>query len=184
LLLEAALMKYFVFTVITLLVLTGCVQNPVRVDYEPAFNFTAINSYAWAADNDASYGTIDNGLMDKRVKAALIDELSLRGLNYDKDNPDMLIGYRVRDEDKIDYYRYPKFHSYAYRHHRSLMIYDEELVIFRYKQRLFMVDVLDSERVLIWRGTYEAQRKNLPTPEAKSAHIRDMVAEILLHFPR
>lgn len=177
-------MKYFIFSVITLLLLTGCVQNPVRVDYEPAFNFTAINSYAWAADNDASYDTIDNGLMDKRVKAALIDELSLRGIKYDKDNPDMMIGYRVRDEDKVDYHRYPRFHSYGYHHHRSMLIYDEELVVFRYEQRVFMLDVLDNQNHLIWRGTYEARRKELPTPEDKMAHVRHMVAEILLHFPR
>lgn len=176
-------MKYFVFIALTLL-LAGCVQNPVRVDYEPAFDFTAISSYGWASDNNASYDTADDGLMDKRVKVALMDELSLRGPKYDKDKPDILIGYRVRDEDRLDYYRYPIFNSYGYRHHRSMWIYDEELVVFNYEQRVFMLDVLDSENQLIWRGTYESRRKEMPTPEAKMAYIREIVAQILLHFPR
>lgn len=177
-------MKFFLFTVLALLLLAGCVQNPVRVDYEPAFDFTSISTYAWASDNDISYSTVDDGLMDNRVKTALMEELSLRGIKYDKVNPDILFGYRVKDEERLDYYRYPIFNRYGYSHHRSMLIYDEDLVVFNYQQRVFMLDVLDTENHLIWRGTYEARRKELPTPEDKMAHIRDMVAQILLHFPR
>ena len=177
-------MKFLALIVLNLILLAGCNANPVKVDYEPSFDFTAIKSYAWAADYDAAYQTSQDGLMDKRVQEALADELSLRGVVYDKDKPDMLIGYRIRDKDKLDYYRYPRLRNYGHRQHRSLFFYDEELVVFSYVQRVFMLDVLDSQNQLIWRGSYETRRKEFSVPEDRIFYIRDLVARILLNFPR
>ncbi len=166
-----------------LLVLAGCALQPVTVDYAPDANFSAIQRYAWASQGAAAFGNANDGLMDQRVQAAVMDEFRLRGIRFDAQTPDIYVGYQVRKEEKVDVYRYPGFYSHRHRHHHALPFYDE-VIVYRYTLRLFTLDVMDSAHRLIWRGVYRDSQRPGATPDEREARIREKVAEVLVNFPR
>ncbi|MEH6579613.1 MAG: DUF4136 domain-containing protein [Amphritea sp.] len=178
------MIKRLVVSLVAIVTLSACAQQPVSVDYEPAVDFSVINSYAWATEGQAAFGSSNDGLMDRRVKEVLKDELAMRGVKFNQDAPDMLIGYQVIDQEKVDFYSYPRFYSYGHHHRYFHSGFYDELIVYRYDQRRFLLDVMDSQYNLIWRGVYTDLLKNASTPDERVARIREQVSEILLHFPR
>jgi len=177
-------MKILTAVFILMVSLAGCAQSPVTTDYDPMIDFSQFNSYGWASDGSAAFGQSDDGLMDRRIQRAVADEFAMRGLVYNAENPDLLIGYQLKRETKVQYYHYPLISHYHYAHRHTPLFYDDRVVVHQYDEELLILDVFESDHSLIWRGGYRSAAKNRPDPTTRELYVRDRVAEILQTFPR
>jgi hypothetical protein len=94
---------YFLASVLLICgVLLGCAVIEVGADADRQADFSRFRTYAWATP-DGQVGNnplYDNDLIRNNFQITLGRELSKRGLRYQADNPDLLVGYRVYTERK------------------------------------------------------------------------------------
>jgi hypothetical protein len=77
-----------------LCLLAGC-SSPITYDYGAGTNFAALKTYSWGIPSQEAKdkaGGVENPIMDRRVKAAVDQELVAKGyLQPDSADPDFLV---------------------------------------------------------------------------------------------
>ncbi len=101
--------KYFVLSVLSIMLLASCSSLKVVVDLDSTVDFTKYKTYeyyGWAEES----GKLLNDLEKERIEKAFGVELRKRDLNYAKDNGDLIITLYIVTEKKTqttastDYY--------------------------------------------------------------------------------
>ncbi|MBD0256214.1 MAG: DUF4136 domain-containing protein, partial [Cytophagales bacterium] len=80
---------------LTLLVLLGCAAAAVDTNVDRQVNFSQFHTYAWATP-DVQVGSnplYDNDIIRNNIQMAIGQELTKRGLRYQAENADLLVGY-------------------------------------------------------------------------------------------
>ncbi len=87
------------FIVLGLAALPAAAQK-VTIDYAHDFDFTSVKTFQYVDTKDTNAG---NELMDERVKAAIIKELTEGGLTQTDTNPDLHVTYHYSSQDQTVY---------------------------------------------------------------------------------
>lgn len=154
----------------------GCSGLRVSHDYDPAQDFSKLQTWCWAPEPpqaDGSEFTMVSSLSHDRIRGAVAGELAKR--NYRQVEPDAAdfwvreyaaIGQQLEVDPGYGFYdmdgRYARIH-------------DEGTI---------MVDIITpKEKRLVWRGTARGALDTDLTPKERERQIREAVAEILQEFP-
>jgi hypothetical protein len=142
----------------------GCAHINVRTDFDPSADFSGYHTYYWAGGKDVSGGgSLENSLVDKRIKDIIGARLSAKGLGEVAEDakPDLVILYWIGARDKTSIKTVPSSATYTragwsrydpYWGGRWGRTYDE-VVVRNYTEGTLIVDLIDANtKQLAWRA--------------------------------
>lgn len=175
-------MKYFWLIVLGSLI-TGCSNRlSVHTDTDPDYDLWSYKTFDWGRkvniedpDNPIYY----NELNDKRIKTAVLKEMTERGYFISEDNPDLLVHYHIIVEDQSTII--PDRFDYMYGPYWTGMNGN----LYTYKLGTLIIDIMDTDdKHLIWRGWAEAFVDRETTPRQVNKLIKEAIDKMFKKFPR
>ena len=175
------------WVVFILIYLQACSGIKVSQDYDQEYNFTGLKTFAWKPNKNNEYGVKDNELVDKRIRTAIVDQLSAKSYTLiDSAAPDFFISYNVTVEQKITSSgssgsisigrsSYGRYGGVGMSSGSQVRAYD---------QGTLLIDVtLPLADKLVWRGISTQSVSEHSSPEESTANINETVEKILAQFP-
>jgi hypothetical protein len=166
----------------------GCTPTNVRTDFDPSADFTRYHTYYWAGGKDVTgQGSLENSLVDKRIKSIIGAQLAAKGLREVPEDakPDLVVLYWVGTKDKISVQTVPSsgmsqrvvWSRYdPYWNGRWGRTYDE-VEVRNYKEGTLIVDLIDtSNKQLVWRAYLVQTLDKNPQTTAKRAEANAAAA--------
>jgi hypothetical protein len=175
-----------------LLLLTGC-SGALKVvsDYNGGLDFSAYHTYDFYEPDSLidhlNLPTIVNPLNQKRIENAIDEEMEVRGYTR-SDDPDILITYFLRVENKTEYtattynYGQPYYGGYGYYGYYGGYGYGwTDVTSYDYKIGTLVIDLVDREKnELMWYGAgSKALNEN---PKHVEQEINDAVTRIFYQY--
>jgi hypothetical protein len=171
----------------------GCVHTNVRTDFDPSADFAKYHTYYWAGGRDVSgSGSLDNSLVDKRIKDIVGAQLSTKGLREvsEDSKPDLAVLYWIGAKDKVSVQTVPSasmpqraaWSRYdPYWNGRWGRTYDE-VVVRNYTEGTLIVDLIDANsKQLAWRA-YLVQTMD-KDPQTTAKHAAANAAAAFAQYP-
>jgi hypothetical protein len=172
---------------ISLLFLAACASS-VNVDYKKTVNFAQLRTFVVQSKpvNVSEDTRVDSPFMQQRTVKAIGDNLVARGMQVNKENPDVIVKYHllVRQEIESDDSGVTLGFGTATRHSFWGLAYD-----FPYQEvssvdnLVVTIDMVDSKGELLWRGSYGRRLYDGSTPETSTRLMYEIVNEILKTYP-
>jgi hypothetical protein len=164
--------------------LAGCATIKVNVDYDPQADFSAYRTFALLPDPKTTGNPrADNPLLHGRIKDSIRQQLALQGYVL-SESPQMLIGYHVSTEQRLDVRTVDSYYGYADWRYGGPGLMGTTTHVQQYEQGTLVIDVVDAvSNTLVWRGVGAARLRSNPTPEQQTQRVREAVAAILTRFP-
>lgn len=175
-----------VLLAISTILLAGCSAVRVSQDYDPQATLSAVGTFAWqyAVQPETGDVRIDNPLLDRRIRTAVVRHLAVRGANQVESQPDYYLAYHFviasRIESDPDYpvvgAGWPHFPWY----HR----YEREFRVHQFDECRLAIDLISGHlKTLVWRGTGIYRFKTFDDPQAAATDMQQTVDRILAQFP-
>ncbi len=167
--------------------LTACSGITVSQDYEPDYNFSALKTFAWKPNEDNEYGLKDNELVDKRIRAAIVDQLSANSyVLVGSEVPDFFVSYNLTVEQKITSSNvsggialgrssYGGFGGIGLSTGSQIQTYDQGTLLIDFTE--------PTKNQLIWRGVSTQSVDNHSSPGESIENINETVEKMLEQFP-
>lgn len=172
-----------------LALLTACTSSPdITTDYDHAVDFSRYRTFAFEpklATDSAGYSSLST----QRIKAAVRREMTARGYVYDEANPDLLVNFAGKQEDKVRVTQTPvPMGYYGYYGYRTGLYgpwpgYVMDTQVDQYTQGTLNVDLIDRARQqMVWEGV-AIGRVTQAMKDAPEQTINDTVAQIFAKYP-
>jgi hypothetical protein len=176
-------MKTLVFIVFAgILLLTGC-SPQIRVfsDTDPDYDLWTYRTFDWgqkvnieAGKNPLHY----NELNDKRIKAAVENQMLVRGYRSTSESPDLILHYHIIVDDQSVIATEP--YGYQYGPYWTRM----HTNTYSYREGTLIIDVMDSKtNNLIWRGWAVSAVDGIK-PHQVDGLIKKAVSRIYKKYPK
>jgi hypothetical protein len=179
--------RFFVLSVVTLLLAASSVAQDVRYNFDKNADFSKFKTYKWVPIKDADQVS---DLVDKQIKSAVDAELATKGLTkVDGDNANLYIGYQPAIGQEKQFTSYSTGYGYGpgwgggwYGGGMGTTTTSGSTSTI-YKGQLDL-DMYDSAgHDLIWRGvvskTIDAEAK----PEKQQKNLAKAVKKLLKNYP-
>jgi hypothetical protein len=159
----------------------GCSpQIKVYSDMDPDYDLWTYKSFDWgqkvnieAGNNPLRY----NELNDKRIKAAVIEQLQSRGFILREQDPDLILHYHIIINDKTAVTTEPFGYRYGSYWMRS------GVNMYYYREGTLIIDLMErNTKNLVWRGWAVANVDEID-PEEVDEVIKLAVEKIFRKFP-
>lgn len=175
------------FLLAAALLLQSCASTPdIRTDFDRSADFSRYRSFNFVAEpteNRAGYETI----LGKYVRAAVIQQMEQRGYTL-SDDPDLLVNYSTRVEEKTDVTPYTSlrpYYGYRTSRYRTWVGYrwETDAITSQYTQGTLNVDIVDNrEKQLVWEGV-AVGRVSQEQQENREATVNSAVAQVFAEYP-
>jgi len=167
--------------------LIACSSVPVQQDYDPAYDFSQLGSYAWMdrpseAPDNASLS--DNQLVNARIQKAFDDRMATKGhRRTSADQASFLVNHHIAVDQKIRVDTTSYGYGYGYYGYRGAGYSDTR--VRQYDQGTLVLDFIsnDDEKKLLWRGTGTSRIQEKKTPEERQQAVTRVVNAIVDQFP-
>mgnify|MGYP001816209036 CR=1 FL=1 len=175
--------KIFGFLVVLALVSTPALGQKVTVDYAQDFGFETVKTFQYV---DTAESNSDNQLVDGRIRAAIIRELTDGGLIEVESDPDLFITYHVTTEENQVYNTtstgfggyggyyggWGRYGGYGYGGMGS-----STTTSYTFTEGTLIIDAYEpDEKKMVWRGTGTVTVKE--NPEKLSKQIDKILRKI------
>ncbi|BBO68121.1 hypothetical protein DSCA_20510 [Desulfosarcina alkanivorans] len=171
------------------LIAAGCSGITVSQDYDPATNFSSMQTFRWESETQEKTGDprIDNPLRDTRIRSALERLLAQRRITGSvSEAPAFLVRYQYAIRQKLESSGTSSgigFGMGSYGRHGGIAIGTGSQVR-EYEEGSLTIDFVDAtSRALLWRGTGTHRFKEYGNPEKAARDINALVEKILSQFP-
>ena len=171
-------------SIVALLLLCWACGPKLRVqsDYDPAYNLKNYTTFNWepkinieAGNNPLYY----NELNDKRIKGAVLQQLTGRGYSFDEGTSDLVVHYHIIIDDQTVIVTDPPGYEYGPYWLRM------ETNVRQYQEGTLIVDVMDAKtNNLIWRGWATSVIDMHYSADDAEALIKKAVDKIFKKFPK
>lgn len=182
------------------LLLSACESMQVTNDFNPAVDFAQFRTWAWkdpAVQYQPNNPMLKSDLTEQRIIQAVGSQLDQRGLRpvATGAKPDLWVQtYLIvanRQEQVVTNYGYGGpwggpwggYWGGPWEGYWGPAAYNETRNVV-YQVGTLQIDLTDAkDGRLVWRGSAEKILNNSPTPQERSAAIREAVTKILSHYP-
>ena len=174
------------------LLLSACESMQVTNDFNPAVDFAQFRTWAWkdpAVQYQPNNPMLKSDLTEQRIIQAVGSQLDQRGLRpvASGAKPDLLVQtYLIvanRQEQVVTNYGYGRPWGGPWGGYWGPAAYNETRNVI-YQVGTLQIDLTDAKNGrLVWRGSAEKILNNSPTPQERSAAIREAVTKILSNYP-
>ncbi|HEY0653018.1 MAG TPA: DUF4136 domain-containing protein [Chryseosolibacter sp.] len=163
------------------ILLAGCSpQIRVYSDHDPEYQVSNFKTFDWGLKSnvEANKNPLHyNELNDKRIKSAVLAELSSRGYSLSSNSPDLIVHYHIIVDEQSVVTTEP--YGYIYGSYWRRM----QTHVYSYREGSLIIDLMDPKsNSLVWRGWATADL-NLITPEKAEDIIKRGVHKIFRNFP-
>ena len=171
-----------------LLLLTAC-SSSVKYDYDVSQDFSRYKTFDLYAPGHHGKGGQDgagDGLMDKRIRAAVAAELQAKGFTREETaDPDFLVAcYPVfrtrhyRTTTRVGFGGGGWYRPWGYRVGTSFS------QVHQYQQGSLIIEIVDARtNQLVWQGSDEGVLTGLDDPEQANDAVASAVKDTLAKFP-
>ncbi|HEU5290442.1 MAG TPA: DUF4136 domain-containing protein [Cyclobacteriaceae bacterium] len=125
-------------------------QMSVHSDIDPDYDLWTYKTFNWGRKIDIEAGRNPlyyNELNDKRIKAAVNQELTARGYSFTESDPELIVHYHIIVDDRSVVRTEP--YGYNYGPYWTTM----KSNIYAYHEGTLIIDLMDKKsNNLIWRG--------------------------------
>jgi len=177
----------FVYASFVFMVVQGCSGITVSQDYDQGYDFSGLNTFAWKPNADKEYGLRNNALVDKRIRAAVVNNLLAKNfVHTDAGKPDFYISYNITIEQKIATSSARTDVGVGIYGGRSYsdVGYVTGSEVYTYDLGTLLVDVTDvATDNLVWRGISTQLVSRHSNPEESTQRINETVGKMLAQFP-
>ena len=169
--------------------LAACSGISVTSDWDPGVDFSQFKTFAVLEETQPSI----NRLVDQRVRAAIVTELTAKGLRQVDvpDKADLAIGYQVTTEERMSYqtvhsgwerssHRFRSSHGGNWG--RSVGTSTTRQINFTVGTLIIAAFQMDNKE-LVWEGSGSRTVNPSSSPEQSEQRINDAVKRILEDFP-
>jgi Domain of unknown function (DUF4136) len=162
--------------IICLSMLLSCSdQITVRTDYDKSVKISTFTTFTWLdkegieeRNNPLYY----NELNDKRIRAAVVEQLTLKGYTQTSEAPKLKVHYHIVIEDKTQV-RSDTYSPYWIKTERD---------IYTYREGTLIIDLMDGKNeMLLWRGWAVSALSD--ANQMSDELIRNAVVKIFSKFP-
>jgi hypothetical protein len=177
----------YAFLLLSILGLAGCAVT----DIDRTANFAHYKTYAWGkSDIDVSNPLYNSDLINKRIRQAVEEEFSRRGIVKNENDPDFIVRFHTYTEEKterqsaypygygyIPYTWYPFAFRWGYYPFAPMMPQPPR----EYTEGTLILDIVDHEsNELVWRGSVSG---NVDDVVALKKQIEKGVKAIMKKYP-
>jgi len=174
------------------LLVGGCASTPNTFsNADPSVDFSQYKTFGYfstLSTDNAQY----QSLVSNFLKVAVAQELVVRGLDHDEENPDLRVNFYINTKDKIktrsvptaaggDYdYRDPFYDPWG---GYSGMGVTYETRVDQYTEGTLNIDVVDSKtNKLVWEGSVVGRLTEKDVRNMEQT-VDEAVAEVMVNFP-
>ena len=173
-----AQMKNWIILFAVGLVISGCSVN-VRTKYDQQVDFKQYKTYCWMDGCEFKItgpAYLNDSLLQKNIKKAIVEELASKGLTEDISNPDLLVGFTItlKDEQAIIYH--PREDSPYYKP------LDSEREVVNYLKGSLIIGMADKKESRIVWESFAVSYLEL-TPDFSEKNVRKGIKLVLKDFP-
>jgi|GEM_PF-1642769 len=168
----------------------GCASN-ITIDYEQHIDFNKLKRFhVITPENIKSDDTrLNSSIVINRFKRLITGYLVQRNYIDDKNRTDFFVTFQLQSKQEVASNNSGVSFGFGHglgRHSRGGfgMIYtfpDNE--VYSYDKAIVTIDILDSDKQLIWRGTSGHILDIASTPEKSEQNTKNIVEGILEQFP-
>jgi len=174
-------MKYFL--IISILIIAGCSQQiVVHTDFDPDYDLWKYKTFDWGQKINIEEGQNPlhyNELNDKRIKAAVAQQLTKRGYKLASDNPDLILHYHIIVKDQTAVITEPLGYTYGPYWVRT------NTNLYSYKEGTLILDLMDKKtNNLIWRGWAVTTINDAYSTKEIEKLTNTVVTKIFKEFPK
>ncbi len=167
--------------------IAACTGIPVSQDFEQGFDYSGFKTFAWQANDNNEWGLTNNGLVDRRIRSAIVNTLTANHFTLkDSNEPDFLISYNLVVEQRISSSNLSGGVSMgrSSRGRAGSISMSTGSQIRTYDRGTLIIDVTDvNSNKLVWRGISSQALPNLSDPQRLTSQINETVEAILKQFP-
>jgi hypothetical protein len=164
--------------------LAACSSVRVATDRDASADFSRLHAFAFLPRNDAADPIADNGIVRKRIAAAISRELAAKGYAAaDAGKADFLVGFETAERERIDVTTWPSWctRGFGRRRFGPYWGWHDDVTVTQYTQGALVVGVLDPKsNELLWRGTATSV---VDDDSGDEEHVREAVTKLLADFP-
>lgn len=177
--------------VVSLALFLGCSSPTIKIDHDPAANFTGMKTYQWLPPVKTGKARLDgNKLLEMRVKSAVDLELAKKGYRKITDGtPDFVVGYHVT----LDQKQSGEVINTSYDYDAQWGGYDSvpvpqavpnQTYVYEYQEGTLILSISQpGTKKLLWRGSVTDRVNFEGSPENKEDAINAAVRDLLAQFP-
>ena len=188
-------------TILLTLTLAACASVPVKVDSDPAQDFSSYSTFSWTGKSPMIANKTDHSIppvAEDRMTAALKNTLEQKGYRFveDASAADFAVSYTIGARDKIQLESYaPRYYGgydnwtwgfpyYGYGYNRFPMQYRSGVVEQKeYVRGSLAVDMFDvKRRSPVWHG-YGSKRLSDEDLLRNASDADETMANMLAEFP-
>jgi hypothetical protein len=170
--------------------IVGCSSVQVRIDWDQSVDFSGFETIAFMDDNAQAL----NGLIDGRIRRALVDDLTAKGFEMvgSTADADLVLGFQVATENRRSYSSVSTGWSQrGYRHSRrgawsspGMTTVTTQTRVRTYTVGALVVAIFESEnKELVWEASGSRRIDPTGTSSQSESLIRDVVDRVLRDFP-
>jgi hypothetical protein len=173
----------------SILFLTSCSTTPETYsNVAPGSDFRGIKTYGFLADistDKAGYQSLETNFL----KVAVAQQMDLRGLKYDPQNPEVVMNFYIHTDEKVRSRQTPTMGGGYYGYRGGY--YDGfgyggqayETRIEQYTVGTLTIDMIDpKERKLLWEGTVTGRLSKKDVKNLEET-IDEAVRDVFVKFP-
>ena len=182
---EIKMTKILLF-ILSTLIFSGCSTINVTNDFDPAFSFNDVKTYAILYKSKDYSDT----LTDERIKTGIDTQLKQKGyIKVKRKDADIYVVFHtdVRNKTKIvqDYqYIGVSPYRYGYGYGYGGMMAVPVTRTYNYDEGQLLVDILNAkDNKIVWRGVATDSLKQLKTPEERVEYINKVMTSIFKKLP-
>ena len=167
--------------------LAACASGPeIRADFDRSVDFKTYKTFGFVSP----LGTDREGyqsIVSQHLKSAARSELEARGLSYSETNPQLLVNFNAKFNEKMRVDTVPAtgYGYYGYRagYYGAWPMYAQETYVSTYTEGTLNVDVVDATRKqLVWEGV-AVGRVNAKSTDDIKPRIDETVGAIFAKYP-
>ena len=169
-------------------ILAACSSSPaIKSDYDHQADFSRYRTFGYMSPlgtDKAGYST----LLTERLKDATRGQMEMRGYVYDASNPDLLVNFNGKLQQKTQVTEAPPPPMGPYYGYRSGFYggwpgYGWGDTVYQYTEGTLNIDLVDARRKqMVWEGVAVGEVQN-PDTATSSQNIDKAVAGIFAKYP-
>ncbi len=176
------------FLMLMILSISACSSVKVSQDYDMDKPLPELKTYQWLTAAQAKTGDVrvDNPLLNERIRGAVDRVFAQKGFQQASAGPpDFLVAYQftITQQIKSDDVRGGVGFGVGSYGRRGGVAISTGGTVTTYDEGLLVIDLTDSQGILLWRGRGTRYLPAHTNPEKSEKIYNEMVAKILEQFP-